>query len=118
MRVTVYGIPNCDTVKRARAWLQSEGVEVEFHNFKTRGIRRELVSSWLKGTDFETLLNRRGLTWRKLPDARKAEIKDYASAIDLMLEQPGTIKRPMLEYGGKVLVGFDAASYAKLIEAR
>jgi len=118
MRVKVYGIPNCDTVKRARAWLQSAGVEVEFHNFKTAGIRRELVSSWLKHTDCETLLNRRGLTWRKLPDARKAAIKDDASAIDLMLEQPSIIRRPVLEYRGRVLVGFEAASYAKLVEAR
>jgi arsenate reductase len=118
MRVKVYGIRNCDTVKRARAWLYSKGVDVEFHDFKTAGISRDRISSWLKQTDLESLLNRRGLTWRKLTDARKAAIKDDTSAIDLMLEQPSIIKRPVLECGEKLLVGFDAGSYAKLLEAR
>jgi arsenate reductase len=118
MRVKVYGIPNCDTVKRARAWLDGKGVEAEFHDYKTAGVSRERISSWLRHTDWETLLNRRGLTWRKLPEARKAAIKDDASAIDLMLEQPSIIKRPVLEFDGKLLVGFDAGSYAKLLDPR
>jgi arsenate reductase len=118
MRVKIYGIPNCDTIKRARAWLHEKGIEADFHDYKTAGVSREQISSWLRQTDWETLLNRRGLTWRKLPDARKAAIKDDASAIGLMLEQPSIIKRPVLEYGGKLLVGFDAGSYAKLLESR
>jgi arsenate reductase len=118
MRVKVYGIPNCDTVKRARAWLTGKGIEIDFHDYKTAGISRERISSWLNQTDWESLVNRRGLTWRKLPDASKAAIKDDASATDLMLEYPSVIKRPVLECGGKILVGFDAGSYAKLLQSR
>jgi arsenate reductase len=118
MRVKVFGIPNCDTVKRARAWLEAKGIETDFHNFKTDGIDRERIGVWLQQTDWETLLNRRGLTWRKLPDARKAAIKDNASATGLMLEQPSIIKRPVLEFNDKVLVGFDSESYAGLLKQR
>ena len=118
MQVRGYGIPNCDTVKRARVWLQDKGIDADFHDYKTAGITRERISSWLKHTDWETLLNRRGLTWRKLPEARKVAIKDAVGAIELMLEQPTVIKRPVLEYGAKLLVGFDAGSYAKLLEPR
>src|SRR5580704_10691285 len=110
MRVKIYGIPNCDTVKRARAWLDQKGIVAKFHDYKVEGANREIIASWLRHTDWETLLNRRGTTWRKLPDAKKTAVKDSASATALMLEQPSLIKRPVLEYGDKVLVGFDENS--------
>jgi arsenate reductase len=116
MRVKVYGIRNCDTVKRARTWLEEKGIDTEFHDYKTEGVSRDKIASWLKHTDWETLLNRRGTTWRKLPEAKQTAVKDDASATDLMLEQPSIIKRPVLEYGSKILVGFDTESYASLLK--
>jgi arsenate reductase (glutaredoxin) len=115
MQARIYGISNCDTVKLARAWLEGNGVENEFHDFKKAGLSRERINSWLEHTSWETLLNRRGLTWRNLPDAKKTAIKDTASAVALMLEKPSVIKRPVLEYGKKLLVGFDAGRYASVL---
>jgi arsenate reductase len=118
MQVRIYGIRNCDTVKEARAWLEGNGVEIEFHDYKTAGLTRERITSWLERTSWETLLNRRGQTWRNLPDAKRTAIKDTASAVALMLERPTVIKRPVLEYGEKLLVGFDAGRYASLLQPR
>jgi arsenate reductase len=110
---TLYGIPNCDTMKKARAWLADNGVEYEFHDYKKLGIEKKKLDEWIKAVGWETLLNRRGMMWRKVPDDVKAAI-DEKSAIKLMLETPSIIKRPVLEEKGKVTVGFKAEIYEEL----
>jgi len=112
MTTTLYGIPNCDTVKKARTWLIDNGHDFSFHDFKKQGLTRELVAGWLAQLDWETLVNRKGTTWRNLPDERKAQIVDKASALELMLENPSVIKRPVLAGAGPVSVGFSPDQYA------
>jgi arsenate reductase len=103
---TIYGIKNCDTMKKAFAWLDKRRVAYEFHDYKSRGIERERLERWSKQVGWEKLLNRSGMTFRKLPDANKENI-DERKAIALMLDQPSMIKRPVVEAGKKLLVGFD-----------
>jgi len=110
---TLYGIPNCDTVKKARTWLADNGVEYAFHDYKKLGIEKKKLAEWIKAVGWETLLNRRGMMWRKVPDDVKASI-DEKSAITLMLETPSIIKRPVLEAKGKVTVGFKPETYEQL----
>lgn len=112
MTITLYGIPNCDTVKKARTWLADNGHDFTFHDFKKQGLSRELVEGWLKDLDWETLVNRKGMTWRNLPDERKAQVNDNDSAIALMLENPSVIKRPVLTGVGSTSVGFSPDQYA------
>ena len=108
---TIYGIKNCDTMKKARVWLDGKGVAYAFHDYKTAGIDRARLEGWAKQVGWETLLNRAGTTFRKLPDADKAGLSEK-KAIALMLAQPSMIKRPVLELSsGKLLVGFKAADY-------
>jgi arsenate reductase len=111
MTVTIYGIKNCDTMKKARAWLDQHGVEYAFHDYKAAGIDRKRLEDWSKAVGWETLLNRAGTTFRKLPDAEKEGLT-AAKAIRLMLEQPSMIKRPVLDTGKGLLVGFKADDYA------
>lgn len=111
---TLYGIPNCDTVKKARAWLAERGVEVVFHDYKKQGVPEAELRAWVKTLGWETLLNRKGTTWRKLDAARQAAVTDAASAIALMLEQPSVIRRPVLLRGAALRVGFDADEWAAL----
>ena len=119
MTTTLYGIPNCDTVKKARTWLADNGHDFTFHDFKKQGLSRELVRGWLKDVDWETLVNRKGMTWRNLPDERKAQVNDADSATELMLENPSVIKRPVLQGVGPVSVGFSSDAYAsKFASAR
>ena len=110
---TLYGIPNCDTMKKARTWLADNGVEYDFHDYKKLGIEKKKLVEWIKAVGWETLLNRRGMMWRKVPDDVKASI-DEKSAIKLMLETPSIIKRPVLEANGKVTVGFKRETYEEL----
>ena len=111
----LYGIPNCNTVKKARAALEARGIAYEFHDFKKQGVSKDLISGWLRQIGWQKLLKKTGPTWGKLPDEVKASIKDDASALKLMLEQPNVIKRPVLEKNGKVLAtGFDEAEYGKI----
>lgn len=111
--VTIYGIKNCDTMKKARAWLDAHGVAYAFHDYKPHGIEHAKLAGWAEQVGWETLLNRAGTTFKKLPDADKASI-DLAKAIALMLVQPSMIKRPVLELpGGKLIVGFKPEVYAK-----
>ena len=110
---TLYGIPNCDTMKKARKWLADNGVEYAFHDYKKLGIEKKKLAEWIKAVGWETLLNRRGMMWRKVPDDVKASI-DEKSAIRLMLETPSIIKRPVLEAKGKVTVGFKPETYEQL----
>jgi arsenate reductase len=110
---TIYGIKNCDTMKKARAWLTSHGVAHEFHDYKVSGIEHAKLASWLKSVGWEVLLNRAGTTFRKLPDAAKSDLNE-AKAVKLMLEQPAMIKRPVLEHGKALLVGFSPEKYSAL----
>jgi arsenate reductase (glutaredoxin) len=112
MPITIYGIKNCDTMKKARAWLDKQGVEYAFHDYKTSGIERERLERWEKKVGWETLLNRAGTTFRKLPDKDRA-VADAKKAIALMLDQPSMIKRPVLDVGGgRIVVGFKPELYA------
>ena len=107
----LYGIPNCNTVKKARAWLAERHIDLPFHDFKKQGVDEALLTSWLQQVAWDKLVNRQGTTWRQLPDEAKAAVCDPASAIRLMLEKPSVIKRPVLEKDGKILLGFDEAVY-------
>jgi arsenate reductase len=108
--VTIYGIKNCDTMKKARTWLDAHGVTYDFHDYKASGIDRPHLDAWVAEHGWETILNRGGTTFRKLPDADRAEI-DAEKAIELMLAQPAMIKRPVLDLGEHTLVGFKPAHY-------
>jgi arsenate reductase len=109
--VTIYGIKNCDTMKKARAWLEKHGVEYAFHDYKTAGVERERLEKWAKKAGWETLLNKSGMTFRKLPP-KDQKVTDAKKAIVLMLAQPSMIKRPVLELpGGKLIVGFKPEIY-------
>ena len=108
--IVVYGIPNCDTVKKARKWLDAQSVSYEFHDYKKKGIDAETLSSWCTVLGWEALVNRRGTTWRKLDDAQKANL-DQASAIKLMQENTSLIKRPVIHAGDEFLLGFNAEQY-------
>jgi arsenate reductase len=111
LTITMYGIKNCDTVKKARAWLDSHKIAYAFHDYKTAGIDKTHLERWAKEVGWERLLNRAGTTFRKLSDKDKAGI-DKAKAIALMMEQPSLIKRPVLEKGAHVIVGFKPDIYA------
>ncbi len=113
MKITMYGIKNCDTIKKARAWLESRGIAYEFHDYKVLGVDRPKLEAWMKAVEWETLLNRSGTTFRKLPDEAKEKL-DERKALRLMLEQPSMIKRPVLEHGKSVLVGFSPEKYSAL----
>ena len=113
MKTTIYGIRNCDTMKKARAWLEAHGVDYDFHDYKTVGIDRATLEKWIKTVGWEVLLNRAGTTFRKLPDDAKQDI-DERKAIKLMLEQPSMIKRPVLERGRTLLVGFTEDRYSAI----
>jgi len=111
----LYGIANCNTVKKARLWLEEHNIAVEFHDFKKLGLDRSIALNWLKQTDWTGLINRGGLTWRGLPEKRKQSIHDSPSALALMMEKTSVIKRPVLEQNGKLLyVGFDEAAYSRI----
>lgn len=114
-RTVVYGIPNCDTVKKARTWLESHGVAFDFHDFKKAGLTAALVKTWLADVPLEVLLNRRGTTWRGLPVDTKAAANTQQGAIALMIEKPSVVKRPVVVVDGRVKsVGFSADEYATL----
>jgi Spx/MgsR family transcriptional regulator len=115
MPITIYGIKNCDTMKKARAWLDKHGVDYAFHDYKIAGIERAQLEAWCKKLGWETLLNRAGTTFRKLPDKDKDGL-DAKKAIALMLAQPSMIKRPVLDLGGgKLLVGFAPERYSAAV---
>jgi len=112
MTITIYGIKNCDTMKKARAWLDSHGVAYGFHDYKTEGIAKEKLKRWSNQLGSETLLNRAGTTFRKLPDSDKEGLNER-KALALMLAQPSMIKRPVLDLDGKLLVGFKPEIYVR-----
>lgn len=110
MTVSLYGIKNCDTMKKARQWLDSHGIDYRFHDYKASGVERGDLEFWCREKGWETVLNRAGTTFRKLPDDRKANL-DEAAAIALMLEQPSMIKRPVLARESELLIGFKPEQY-------
>ena len=112
--ITIHGIKNCDTMKKARAWLDAHDVAYAFHDYKTEGIDKASLERWAKAVGWETLLNRAGTTFRKLPDSERENLTEK-KAIALMLAQPSMIKRPVLDVGGKLVVGFKRDIYAKQI---
>ena len=109
--IDLYGIPNCDTVKKARAWLAERGIEYTFHDYKKEGADPVKLAEWIAATDWETVLNRRGTAFRKLADSEKEGL-DAARAVDVMLANPSTIKRPVVEHPGGLLIGFDPGEWA------
>ncbi len=110
---TLYGIPNCDTVKKARDWLTQHGVDYQFHDFKKQGVPTALLPGWIESAGLDTLINRRGPTWRKLDVATQASVVDTPSAIAVMQEHSSVIKRPVVVWGdGTVTVGFSDAAFA------
>jgi arsenate reductase (glutaredoxin) len=116
--LAIYGIKNCDTMKKARTWLEKHGVDYSFHDYKTAGIERERLERWCRKVGWERLLNCNGTTFRKLPDNDRRNL-DAKKALALMLAQPSMIKRPVLELGGgKIVVGFTPEDYGRSVTAR
>ena len=109
----LYGIPNCDTMKKARSWLQEHNIDYIFHDYKKEGIDPSLLRDWVTRVGWETLLNRRGMMWRKLSPEQREQI-DEASAIAIMLDTPSIIKRPVLVRGNLIEVGFSESRYAEI----
>jgi Spx/MgsR family transcriptional regulator len=114
MSIVLYGIPNCDTVKKARAWLNERGIDHGFHDFQKQGVPTERLDRWVETLGWEKLINRQGTTWRKLDPATQAGVKDAESAKSLMQAQPSVIKRPVVEWGAGATVGFDRDAWALL----
>ncbi len=115
MTITIYGIKNCDTMKKARTWLDTHGIDHNFHDYKAVGIEKERLATWSNGVGWETLLNKAGTTFRKLPDDEKEGLTEK-KALALMLAQPSMIKRPVLDLGrGRLLVGFKPEAYEKAL---
>ncbi len=114
--VSVYGIPNCDTVKKARTWLAENGVDHSFHDFKKQGLPLAQIDQWIKALGHDKLLNRRGPSWRKLDEATQASVIDAASAVAVMKVNSSVVKRPVVQWpGGQITVGFDAVAWQRLI---
>lgn len=112
--IVVYGISTCDTVKKARAWLVAEGIAYQFHDFKKQGVPGEQLDEWLTRCGWERLLNRKGTTWRKLDPKQQGSVRDAAGAKALMQANPSVIKRPVVDWGGDVTVGFDREAWGLL----
>jgi arsenate reductase len=117
MTITLFGIKNCDTMKKARAWLAGHGVQYAFHDYKAAGIDPAVLARWCGEVGWETLLNRAGTTFRKLPEAHRQDLSEQ-KAVSLMLAQPSMIKRPVLEYGKRLLVGFKPEIYEQVVRGR
>ena len=111
--ITLYGIPNCDTIKKARKWLEANNVEYQFHDYRKNGLEVKHLKKWVKELGWEALLNRRGTTWRKIPEAARENVNEK-SALTLMLEHPAMIKRPLLDTGKTRVVGFKENEYIEL----
>ncbi len=113
--VTIFGIRNCDTVRKARRWLDGHAVEYRFHDVRSEGLSRAQLESWVQTLGWENLLNRRGTTWRKLPEAVRDNV-NRRNAVNLMLEQPAIIKRPVLDLGNSLHLGFSEDAYTDLFQ--
>ena len=114
--ITLHGIPNCDTVKKARAWLSEHGMEHRFHDFKKQGVPEAELDQWLAAAGWEKVINRKGNTWRQLDEATRSSVTDVASARALALANPSVIKRPVVQWAdGDITVGFDASAWQQRI---
>jgi Spx/MgsR family transcriptional regulator len=114
MKVTVYGIRNCDTMKKAFAWLDQHGVGYQFHDYKRDGVPTDRLAAWARAVGWERLANTRGPTWRKIPDADRTSL-DEARALNLLARHSSAIKRPVVECGKKILVGFDVGEFERML---
>lgn len=118
MKVTLYGIPNCDQIKKARSWLSAHAVEFDFHDFKKAGVTAELICSWLAHLEYSSLINRKGTTWRNLPVLEQALVVDDDSAIQCMVKSPSVIKRPVLVVQNptqtEIIAGFSEENYRRM----
>lgn len=114
MSIIIYGIPNCDTIKRTRAWFAERGYEAQFHDYKKQGVPQAELQRWVQRVGWEKLLNRKGLLWRKLPAEVQAVVVDARTAHALMLREPSVIKRPVVVQGDALIVGFDPSSFIEL----
>ena len=115
--IVLHGIDNCDQVRKARAWLRRHGIDHRFHDFRRDGLTRAQLKGWLSHVPWDSLLNRRGLTWRRLDAAERQSIVDQTSAMDLMLREPTVIKRPVLQSGQRLLVGFSEVLYQSWVDS-
>ncbi|WP_263322295.1 ArsC family reductase [Endozoicomonas sp. Mp262] len=115
--ITLYGISNCDTIRKARRWLKDAGIEYHFHDYRKEGIDESMLQHWIEQLDWEQLVNKRGTTWRQLPEDIKSSV-DAGQALKLMLEQPAMIKRPLLDLGDKPVLGFSPSLYSSLFSKR
>ena len=113
--ITLYGISNCDTIRKARRWLADAGIDYRFHDYRKDGLQREQIAAWANELGWEALMNRRGTTWRKLPEADRDGI-DRDNAITLMLQYPAMIKRPLLDTGSQRVLGFKEQQYRELFD--
>jgi arsenate reductase (glutaredoxin) len=118
MAITVYGIANCDQIKKTLAWFAREGVPVEFHDYKKAGVDARLLAEWFARADWSSFVNRAGTTWRRLPDAIKANVTSAAAAIPVLVANPSAIKRPVVVAGKRLTVGYDPATFAQLATER
>lgn len=116
--LVIYGIETCDQVRTARAWFRARGITVRLHDFRSEGLTPELLDSWLGRLPWDSLLNRRGLAWRRLDSAQRAQVTDASSAAELMLAMPLLVKRPVLEHPGGIIVGFSESVYENLFSSR
>jgi len=112
--ITLYGIPNCDTVKKSRAWFEAQGLAVVFHDFKKQGVPEPALPHWVEHLGWETVLNRKGTTWHKLDEATRLAVVDAASAMTLMRKQPSCIKRPVVDWDGELTIGFVPEVWAEV----
>lgn len=113
--ITIYGISNCDTIRRARKWLEASGIEYRFHDYRKDGVDEDMIRGWARELGFEALLNRRGTTWRTLPEAERENV-DELRAVELMAAHPALIKRPLFDLGDERRVGFTKSDQAALSE--
>ena len=113
--IKLYGIPNCDTVKKARRWLADHNIEYQFHDFKKAGVPEAPLQAWLEHFGWEIVLNRKGRTWRQLSEDDRAGVTDIASAKSILLQKPSMIKRPILECGDNVIIGFNEAEFSEVV---
>jgi len=115
-KIIVYGIPNCDTTKKALAWFSKKNIPFSFHDYKQVGITKEKLNDWCSRKGWELIFNKRSTTWRELPDAVQKKITDRQAAIKLMIENNSIIKRPIIEFGNELIVGFNEEEYQKIFK--
>ena len=112
--ITVYGIKNCDSVKKARNWLQKQGIDYQFNHFRAQGIERETLQTWIDQVGIDVIVNKRGTTWRNLEPSQQQKINEVSNAVDLLMANPTLIKRPVLNVDGIITIGFTTDSYQSL----